>query len=271
MIALAAASAQLDGARAEVRSLQADYRQRLAELRQAEADAAFRDREYARERDLAARSIASRAGLDRFRHDAESARQRLDALREQSEVALARLGGRPDAPVETYGRFLGAQAQVDRANRELRRTRVTAPIAGIVANTERLQVGAYLQAAQPACSLVASDGVWVEANPKETDLTYLAAGNAATVSVDAYPGREWRAQVASVSPATGSEFAVLPAQNVSGNWVKVVQRVPVRLRVELPQDAPRLRAGMSAEVRIDTGHRRSLADLARGIGRWLGL
>jgi len=265
-IALVAAEAQVEAAGAEIAALQADYRQRLAEMRQAEVDAAFSARQYARERDLAARSVSSPAGLDRTRHEAESSREHLDALREQAGGVLARLGNRPDAPVASYALYRSAAAQADRARRELRRSEVVAPVAGVVANTDRLQIGEYLAAAQPALSVVASDHVWVEANPKETDLTYLSVGNPARVSVDAYPGREWNAVVSSVSPATGAEFSVLPAQNVSGNWVKVVQRIPVRLRVELPPGAPLLRAGMSAEIEIDTGHQRSLANLFHGVG-----
>src|SRR3712207_1021422 len=118
---------------------------------------------------------------------------------------------------------------------------------GIVTNVDALQVGEYLAAAQAAFGLVAVDHMWIEANLRETDLTYLNVGDPAEITVDAYPGRDWRATVASISAATGAEFSVLPAQNASGNWVKVVQRVPVRLRVEVPDDAPPLRSGMSVE------------------------
>jgi membrane fusion protein (multidrug efflux system) len=144
-------------------------------------------------------------------------------------------------------------------------------MAGVVTNVEALQVGAYLPAGQAAFNLVASDHVWVEANPKETDLTYLKAGDPAEVTIDAYPDREWRATVASISPASGAEFSVLPAQNASGNWVKVVQRVPVRLRLDIPPDGPALRAGMSANVSIDTGHKRTLRSLVETVRRTVGL
>ena len=137
-------------------------------------------------------------------------------------------------------------------------------------DVDALQIGQYLPAAQGAFALVATDHVWVEANPKETDLTYVKPGDPATVTVDTYPDREWRATVSSISPATGAEFSVLPAQNASGNWVKVVQRIPVRLRVEIPEGAPPLRSGMSAVVDIDTGHQRTLADLWESARRWVG-
>jgi membrane fusion protein (multidrug efflux system) len=153
----------------------------------------------------------------------------------------------------------------------LSHTVVTASAAGVVANVDSLQVGEYLEAGMPAFNLVATGDIWIEASPKETQLTYVAAGNPATVTIDAYPHRVWPATVASISPASGAEFSVLPAVNSSGNWVKVVQRVPLRLSLAMPQDAPPLRAGMSAVVEIDTGHRRTVGELFRTIGRWIGL
>jgi membrane fusion protein, multidrug efflux system len=134
-----------------------------------------------------------------------------------------------------------------------------------------LQVGQYLPAAQAGFSLVATDHVWIEANPKETDLTYMKPGDPATVTIDTYPNREWPAKVVSLSPATGAEFSVLPAQNASGNWVKVVQRVAIRLQVDVPPDAPPLRSGMSANVDVDTGHSRSLAGLIKNLRHSVGL
>jgi membrane fusion protein, multidrug efflux system len=122
-----------------------------------------------------------------------------------------------------------------------------------------------LMAGTPAFSLVATDDMWIEANPKESDLTYLRQGQPVTITVDSYPGHEWRGTVASLSPATGAQFAVLPPQNASGNWVKVVQRVPIRVRVETSKDAPPLRAGMSANVEIDTGHQRTLRGLFQSL------
>jgi membrane fusion protein, multidrug efflux system len=260
-IALAGAEAQLATVRNDIAALQASYREKLAEIQQAQADIEFFDREFKRQQDLASRQVAAQTTLDQARHNLQTSQQKLTALKQQAQGILAQLGGDPDQPIEKQARYLQAQAQVDKAKRDLRRTTVEAPMAGIVTNVDALQVGEYLPAAQAAFSLVATDHVWVEANPKETDLTFLKPGDAATVTVDAYPGREWRASVASIAPASGAEFSVLPAQNASGNWVKVVQRVPVRLRVDVPADAPPLRAGMSVDVSIDTGHTRSLGDL----------
>jgi membrane fusion protein (multidrug efflux system) len=140
-----------------------------------------------------------------------------------------------------------------------------------VTNVSALQAGHYLPAAQAAFSLIGTDRVWVEANPKETDLTYLVPGDPAIVTIDSYPNREWSAKVESLSPATGAEFSVLLPQNASGNWVKVVQRVPIRLQVDVPAGAPPLRSGMSANVEIDTGHVRSLAELTASLRQVVGL
>jgi membrane fusion protein (multidrug efflux system) len=270
-IALAGAEAQLGAVRNEITALQATYRQSLAQIEQARTDVPFFETTFARQQDLARRGAASQAALDQARRDLAAAQDRVRVAQRQGEAALAQLGGTVDAPIERNPRFLQAQAQVDKAKRDLARTVVTAPMAGIATNVDALQVGAYLQAGQAGFNLVASDHVWVEANPKETDLTYLQPGNPAEVTIDAYPERTWAASVASISPASGSEFSVLPAQNASGNWVKVVQRVPVRLRVEVPADAPPLRAGMSANVSIDTGHKRALGDLVAGARHFVGL
>ncbi|HEY7382273.1 MAG TPA: HlyD family secretion protein, partial [Beijerinckiaceae bacterium] len=242
---------------------QATYRQNLAQIEQARADVTFAEAQSQRQQDLMRRGVTTQVALDQAQHDLNAARQRLSAAQRQAEATVAQLGGKADDKIENHPRVRQAQAQVDKAERDLRHTVVRAAMAGVVAKVDALQVGEYLPAAQPAFNLVAADHVWVEANPKETDLTFLKPGDPATVTIDAYPGREWHASVASISPASGAEFSVLPAQNASGNWVKVVQRVPVRLRVEIPQDGPPLRAGMSADVSIDTGHTRSLGDLMR--------
>jgi membrane fusion protein (multidrug efflux system) len=270
-ITLAGAQAQLQSARNEIATLQATYRQSLAQTQQSKTDVAFYQTAFERQQDLSRRGVSSQAALDQAKHDLDAAREREHAAQQQAEAALAQLGGTPDAETQTYARVQQAQAQVDRAERDLAHTVVRAPMDAIVTNVSALQVGQYLQAAQAAFSLVGTDDVWIEANPKETDLTYMKPGDPATVTVDAYPDREWSAELVSLSPATGAEFSVLPAQNASGNWVKVVQRVPVRLKVNLPEGAPPLRSGMSADVEIDTGHQRSLAGLMNSIKRMIGL
>jgi membrane fusion protein, multidrug efflux system len=270
-IALAGAQANLGTVRNQLTTLQATYRQKQAQIEQAKTDVAFFETTFQRQQDLLKRGVASQAAFDQARRDLDSARQKVTMAQNDAQATLAQLGGNAEAPIEENANYLAAKAQVDKAQRDLRRTTVLAPIPGIVTNVDALQVGEYLPAAQPAFSLVSSADVWVEANPKESDLTYLKPGAPAVVTIDAYPGREWQATVTSLRPATGTEFSVLPAQNATGNWVKVVQRVPIRLTVQMPADAPPLRTGMSATVEIDTGHRRALGDLLDSARQFVGM
>ncbi len=270
-IALAGAEAQLGVVRTEIANLQATYRQNLAQIEQAKSDLVFFEATYNRQLNLIKTSATSQVTLDQAKRDYDGGRQRLAAAQQQAEAILAQLGGNAEGKVDDHPRVKQAQAQIDKASRDLARTVVNAPFAGITTNVSNLQIGSYLPAGQPAFSLVGINRVWVEASPKETDLTFVKPGNPATVEIDTYPHRIWRARVESINPASGAEFSVLPAQNASGNWVKVVQRVPVRLEVEVPTDAPPLRAGMSAEIEIDTGHKRTLGDLFKTMGRWAGL
>jgi len=166
-------------------------------------------------------------------------------------------------PVEQHPRYLDAVAQRDEAARQLDHATVRAPFAGIVTNVPAIAPGKYLPASMTAFYLVATDHVWVESNPKETELTYVRPGQPVTVTVDTYPGAQWRGTVESISPAAAQEFSLLPAQNTSGNWVKVVQRIPMRVRLDTTDmTLPPLRAGMSVVVDVDTAH-------ARGLPRFL--
>jgi membrane fusion protein (multidrug efflux system) len=270
-IALAGAEANLGTVRNQLTTLRATYRQKQAQVEQAKTDVAFYETAFQRQQDLLKRGVAAQATFDQARRDLDSARERVSMAQHDAEATLAQLGGSVDARIEDNPSYLAAQAQVDKARRDLARTTVQAPMPGIVTNVDALQVGEYLPASQAAFSLVSSADVWIEANPKESDLTYLKPGAPAVVTIDAYPGRVWQAMVTSLAPATGTEFSVLPAQNATGNWVKVVQRVPIRLAVQLPADAPPLRTGMSAIVEIDTGHRRQLADLVDSARQFIGL
>jgi membrane fusion protein, multidrug efflux system len=131
--------------------------------------------------------------------------------------------------------------------------------------------GAYVKPGAAVMSIVAVGDVWVEANFKETDLTYVQPGQPVTIHVDTYPGQEWHGSVASLSQATGSEFSVLPPQNATGNWVKVVQRIPVRIAVNIADNARVLRAGMSTEVNVDTGRYRAIPEFAHAMLNRMGV
>jgi len=174
---------------------------------------------------------------------------------------LAKLNGNPNIAVEDMPSFKQAQAQVAEAEREMNHAVVRAPYDGIVTQVNKLQLGMYLGASTAAFGLVSTDHVWVEAQPKETQLTYAKNGDPVDVSFDIYPGRTWQGTVQSVAPATDQNFSLLPAENSSGNWVKVVQRIPVRVELDMKPGDPPLRAGMSADIDIDTGHVRTLSDL----------
>lgn len=260
-IALAGTEAQAGMVRNDLIALQATYRQNQAQIAQVKSALDYAQTTYDRQKDLSKTGVAAKAALDAAKRDLDTATEQLRASEQQAETTLSQLGGDPNAPLENHPRMREAQAAVDKARRDLDHAVVYAPWAGIAANVESLRAGTYLAAGQPAMTLVAANDLWVEANPKETDLTYLNVGDSAEVTVDAYPGIVWKAKVTSVSPATGGEFSVLPAQNASGNWVKVVQRVPVKLAIEQADQTPVLRSGMSVNVEIDTGHKRSFGSL----------
>ncbi|HVW57596.1 MAG TPA: HlyD family secretion protein [Rhizobiaceae bacterium] len=269
--ALDAAKAQLGTVRDQVLTLKASYRQALAGIEQAKADLPYYQETLKRQQDLLATSTASKAAYDEARHDLVSAQQKVAVAEAQANAVLAQLGGDPDQPVEQNPFYLEAKSAVEDAQRDYNDSIVKAPYDGVVTNVDALQVGRYLPASTPAFSLVSQTDLWVEASPKETELTYVRPGQKATITVDTYPGVEWHGKVTSISPASASSFSLLPAQNTSGNWVKVVQRIPMRVSIEDPAGKPPLRAGMSVEVSVDTGHARGvpqfLKDLFGGSGK----
>jgi len=258
-IAVASADAQLSTARQRIGALQAAYARYLADEKATDDTVAYQQREFDRQTKLAASGISSRALLDQSAHDLDAARQRQAAARQQTASALADLGGHPDAPVDSHASVRHAQAALDRARLDLSYTTVVAPIDGIVTKVEQLQVGDYINSGVPLFALVSDKDLWIEADFKETDLTYMRPGQTATFEVDAYPGETFTGRVQSTSPGTGSSFSLLPPENASGNWVKVVQRLPVRLMIDPKHADVPLAAGMSVNVEVDTGHRRSLA------------
>jgi membrane fusion protein, multidrug efflux system len=258
-IAIQDAEAQLAGARLRTQALEASYRQRQADEKAAQNTIAYRQDDFDRKKKLAADGITSKAQLDQAAHDLDVARQSLAAATQQSASALAELGGDTAAPVDSRPAVREAQAALDRAKLNFSYTTVHAPLDGIVTKVEQLQVGDYINAVVPLFALVSQKDMWVEANFKETDLSYMRPGQSATFSVDAFPGAHFTGKVESTSPGTGASFSLLPPENSSGNWVKVVQRLPVRLSLETSRSDLPLAAGMSVVVKVDTQHHRSLA------------
>jgi membrane fusion protein, multidrug efflux system len=257
-LAASRARALIDIVRNNLRALQASYRDTQEQVRQAQADLAYYDRELKRQQYLSAQHVSSEQTLEAAHRSRQNAQQKLASLTQQLAGIAANLNGDPNASVEEHPQYLDAVAQAREAARQLDHTIVRAPFAGIVTNVPSIAPGKYLQASATAFYLVATDHVWVDANPKETELTYVRIGQPVEISVDTYPSFKWKGAVESISPAAAQQFSLLPAQNTSGNWVKVVQRIPMRVRVDTADtDLRPLRAGMSVEVGVHTGHRRA--------------
>jgi membrane fusion protein (multidrug efflux system) len=218
--------------------------------------------ELARQEQLFKRQLVARQAVDDARHALAGAQAAEDEALAARDKAQRELGGRAGGAVAQLPEYRAALAARDQAKLDLAHAEVRAPVDGIVGGHD-LQAGEFLAVGQAAMPLVATDPVWIEANFKETDLARLRVGQTADIAVDSYPGKHWTARVASISPASGAEFSVLPPQNASGNWVKVVQRVPVRLElVGSPAAAPVLRAGLSAQVEVDVRERKIAASAA---------
>ena len=251
------AEAELDAIRYEIGSYRAAYRQAEAELKSARKEASFLEKEYERRAKLGGGKALAKVELDKFRHEWQRARQRIPELEEKVRLMLANLGGKRDLAAEEHPRFRLVDAERAKAALDLERATVRAAASGRIANLD-LQAGEYVKEGAPVFSLIADVAPWIEANLKETQLTHVREGQSVTISVDAYPDELWQGIVSGVSAGTGAVFSLLPAQNATGNWVKVVQRIPVRISIFPRPDAPDLRAGMSATVEIDSGHERAL-------------
>lgn len=255
--AVAEAAGQLAAARANIGSLRADYQENTADLAAAEARLAYAEGEAARQKSLLAEGISSQAQYDEAVLGAKTAREAIDAARAKAESVRASLSGNVDAPADSQPAVRQALAAYQRARLALDDTIVRAPQDGVVTRVHQLQVGSYVSASRPLFVMTGTR-FWVQANFKESQLRYMRTGQTATVTIDAFPGHELKAHVASFSPGTGNSFSLLPAENANGNWVKVVQRLPVEIALdEVPQGLP-LHAGLSVEATVDTGHKRHL-------------
>jgi membrane fusion protein, multidrug efflux system len=252
------AQAQLGVVRDNLNALKANYQNAQAQIKQAEDQIAFNQLQEQRQEILARQQFTPQTALDQARLNLQTSQQTLTSDKAQLASIVANLDGNPDIPTAQHPQYRQALAQRDEAARELRDTVVRAPYDGTVTNVPSLELGMYLQASTTGFYLVA-DHPWVEAQPKETELTDVRPGEPATITVDTYPGRVWHGTVASLAPAAQSEFSLLPAQNTSGNWVKVVQRIPLRVEIDTTDKSlPPLHAGMSVEVSVYTGHKRGL-------------
>jgi membrane fusion protein, multidrug efflux system len=258
-IALARSEAVLASARLAVEQKRADYETAVAQLDAAQGISQVQSRELERQEQMEARGVSSRAAVDQVRISAENARNSVSIAERQLAAAAAALGGDPAIETDAMPSVREAQAARDAAARDLAMTQVVAPVSGILSHLDSLNVGQFLAAGSDAAFVVNDRDTWIEANFKETQLADLSVGQAVTIEVDAYPDATLTGTIESFGSATGSSFSLIPAQNATGNWVKVVQRVPVRIRIEGAPDIV-LRDGMSAHVSVDTGRDR-LAEL----------
>ncbi len=262
-IAVESARAKLGGALLQINADKATYKQHLAELAAATDTLNYQRTEFERRHKLAAKGVISQAQFDQAKHNLDEANQQKASLQHQVDSALAVLGGDANIDPAKHPAAQEAQAELDRAELNLSYTRITAPDDGIVTKVEQLHVGDHIEASNPLFALMSTQDMWIEANFKENQLTYMHPDQIATISIDTYPGKTWHARVVSIAPGTGSQFSALPAENATGNWVKVVQRVPVRLELTGAQPDVPLHAGLSATVSVDTGHQRHFFGFGR--------
>jgi membrane fusion protein (multidrug efflux system) len=260
-LALRAAQSKLESVRTDFANLKSNLKSLTSLVELAQKNVELKQHDVDRKKTLLATRAVSQADVDTATAALVTAQLQAQLAMQQQATSANQLFGNPDLPIDQFPAYQQAKTAVDQAQRDLDHTVVKAPIAGTATQVDNIQRGRFIAAGTPVLSIIDDSAPWVDANPKETDITYLRPGEKVTIDVDAFPDHSFHGTVASVSPGTGAQFAILPPQNAIGNWVKVVQRVPVRIAFDDGQDLARLRAGMSVNVEIDTGRRRTLASL----------
>jgi membrane fusion protein, multidrug efflux system len=261
-LAVDQAKAALEQARSTYDNLVANIKiyGQMLDLAQQSVD--LKQRDVERKQQLVKSNVGSQLDLDNAANAMVTAGAQAQFIKQQVSNAKTQLLGNPDLPLEQFPPYAQAKAKLDDAMRNLDHTVLRAPMAGIATQVDQIQLGRFVAAGTPVFSIIDVDHPWVDANPKESDFTYVAVGQPVTLDVDAFPNHLFKGTVGSLSPGTGAQFAILPPQNATGNFVKVVQRVPVRIYFD--QNDPvvkKLKAGMSVYATIDTDHRRTLAGL----------
>jgi membrane fusion protein, multidrug efflux system len=260
-IAVDSARAQLAQAVQDIDAAKRGYQMAQAQIAEQQALVEKDKADLARYAAVVATGGATRAQYDDARFALQGDQAKLQQMQAAAGQQLVKLSGNPDIDPTKTPEYMNAQANLDQALLNQRHSIVRAPFSGTVTQVEQLQPGMMLPAGTAAFGMVSDSDIYVTAQPKEDQMTWVRQGQSVTISVDSYPGQQWKGEVQSIAPVSGSEFSVLPAQNASGNWVKVVQRIPVRIKIlSGPADLP-LRAGMSTEISIDTHHHRHLSDL----------
>jgi membrane fusion protein, multidrug efflux system len=261
---LARIDAEIESARADIRGLKAQWRTKREEIKSAQSQQTYAETDFARNRDLAERKFGPQQKMEESRMSLDVAQRRVSAAEEDLTRIEAALAGDPQINVDQHPKVKQLLAQREDALLNIRRTSIVAPMAGQVSKV--LVPGSYAIMGVPSVAVIADTDLWIEANFKETELTRVRIGQPVTITVDTYPDMQCTGKVTSLAQATGAEFAVLPPQNATGNWVKVVQRIPIRTSVVCREGDPPLRVGMSTTIEIDTGHRRSIGDIFKAIG-----
>jgi membrane fusion protein (multidrug efflux system) len=255
-LALQQAQAKLDAARTDYSKLKTTLGSLTTLVELAQKNVTLKKTDVERKQKLLASHASSQADVDTAASAYVTAQLQAQYAKQQQAIALSQLLGDPNLPLAQFPAYAQAKAALDDADRNLRLTVVRAPMAGTATQVDNIQLGRFVAAGTPVLSVIDDGAPWVEANPKETDITYLRVGQKATLDVDSFPDHTFKGTVIAVSPGTGAQFSILPPQNATGNWVKVVQRVPVRIAFDKDEDTHLLRAGMSVNVDIDTGHSR---------------
>jgi membrane fusion protein, multidrug efflux system len=268
-IALSLAQGRLDAAKVEFANLRSSYVSNQDQIKMGQDAVDVRQADFDRKNALAAHGSGTSADRDTSMAALIQARQILEFVRQQQATTMVKLGGSLDASIDTFPDYIQAKAGVEDADRNLRNTKILAPIDGVATQVAQIELGRVAPAGQPVFAVVANTGLWVDANPKESDLTYVREGQPAAVTIDTFPDKYWSGTICSIAPGTGAQFAILPPQNASGNWVKVVQRVPLRFCFGPNEDTTNLRAGMSADLSIDTGRVRTLGGVVSDLMQWV--
>jgi membrane fusion protein (multidrug efflux system) len=255
-LALEQANAKLATVRTDFNKLKSNLVSLDTLVGLAKKNVALKQRDVDRKSKLVASQAGSQADVDTAAGTLVTAELQARFATQQRDDTLNQLLNDPDLPIDKFPPYAQARAAVDQAQRDLDHTVLRAPISGIATQVDNIQLGRFVAAGGPILSVIDDQAPWVDANPKETDITYLRVGQKATLDVDSFPDHTFQGTVIAVSPGTGSQFSILPPQNASGNWVKVVQRVPVRIAFDKDEDTHLLRSGMSVNVEIDTHHSR---------------
>jgi membrane fusion protein (multidrug efflux system) len=255
-LALDAAKGKLDAARSDYDKLKSNLASLDTLVGLAQKNVELKQRDVDRKMSLVKSLSGSQADVDTSAAALVTSKLQAQFSQQQRDTTLNQLLGDPDLPLAQFPEYAQAKAALDNAQRDLDHTVVRAPISGIATQVDAIQVGRFVAAGTPVFSIIDDQAPWVDANPKETDITYLRVGQPVSIDVDSFPDHTFKGRVVAVSPGTGAQFSILPPQNATGNWVKVVQRVPVRIAFDKDEDTRLLRAGMSVVVDIDTGHSR---------------